>query len=299
MVVQDPGGSGMNGGARMTADAVLEAVRAGGGPSLRLLGRCTGGEVGAHVAETRRGDQVVFKWIEEPSFLPEITRVVERVGRLRRKGFPIPQYWAPLVFDGGVVLCQEMVRGSWSDEFDNTLVDRVLALNDLQGGEGDARASWTGYMAGTLTTGADGYCLHEPLRTYSDATRALLSWIEQVGADLPALPAHDLVHLDFHHRNMLQTGGELSAVIDWEGCRPGDRAFDLVTFCFGFTHALAPAGLDLVVWQQALRLAHLDRLATYVAHVALRRLDWTIRHHTHADVERVLELAHRYRSYLG
>jgi aminoglycoside phosphotransferase (APT) family kinase protein len=31
---------------------------------------------------------------------------------------------------------------------------------------------------------------------------------------------------------MLREGDELVAVVDWEGCRPGDRGFDLVTFCF-------------------------------------------------------------------
>jgi hypothetical protein len=37
-----------------------------------------------------------------------------------------------------------------------------------------------------------------------------------------------LVHLDFHQRNVLRIGSGVSAIVDWEGARLGDRALDLV-----------------------------------------------------------------------
>jgi aminoglycoside phosphotransferase (APT) family kinase protein len=92
---------------------------------------------------------------------------------------------------------------------------------------------------------------------------------------------------------MLRDGDELVAVVDWEGCRPGDRAFDLVTFCFGMSHAVAESGVAERVWQRAGDTTTPDALSAYVAHMTLRRLDWTIRHHPD-ELDRVMAVARRY-----
>ena len=42
----------------------------------------------------------------------------------------------------------------------------------------------------------------------------------------------DAVHFDFQDANILVRNGAIAGVIDWEGCCAGDRAFDLVTFCY-------------------------------------------------------------------
>lgn len=239
---------------------------------------------------------MVFKWVEDPARLEELARVVERVERLRAKGYPAPRHHPPLPFDGGVALFQDAAEGTWRDDVDAPLIDDFLALNDLQAGEGNGSESWSQHIARTLVEGADGYCLHEPLRTHSRETSDLLSWVEGVGRSVGDLPASDLVHYDFHHRNVLRVGTCLSAVIDLDGCRPGDRIFDLVTFAFGFTHADAAADLEDRVWQRAQELGSTERLTAYIAHMSLRRVDWTIRHHSAADVARLLEVIGRYRS---
>jgi len=82
------------------------------------------------------------------------------------------------------------------------------------------------------------------------------------------------------------TIGTLSAVVDWEACRPGDRAFDLMTFWFGLTHA--DDGVGDRIWARAAELTSHEALAAYGAHMSLRRLDWTLRHHHERDVEAVL-----------
>jgi aminoglycoside phosphotransferase (APT) family kinase protein len=89
---------------------------------------------------------------------------------------------------------------------------------------------------------------------------------------------------------MLRVDGKLSAVVDWEGCIPGDRAFDLVTLSFGFTHARSNPGTEDRVWKRATEISSEDRLRTYVAHMSLRRLDWTIRRHSAEDVDIVLDV---------
>jgi hypothetical protein len=222
--------------------------------------------------------------------MQEFALVAERVQRLGEKGNLAPHYYSPMTFDGGVALFQDAVPGAWSDEVDDELIETALTLNDLQADEGDHSNSWHNYLASTLTEGAAGYCIHDTLRTYSAATRSILDWIIEVGHSLGNLPCGDLVHLDFHHRNMLRVGGRLSAVVDWEGCIPGDRAFDLVTLSFGFTHARSNPGTEELVWKRATEIASKDRLMAYVAHMSLRRLDWTIRHHSAEDVDTVLDV---------
>ena len=282
----------------VTAEQVLDAVRAAHGEHMVLEGRCPGGEVGAHYARTSDGHRVVFKWSEDPGRLGELSRMVERVERLRAKGYPAPRYHLPVAFDGGVAVFQDAVDGEWRDDIDAGLVETALMLNDMQAGGADQRTGWRDYIVQTLTEGADGYCLHETLRNHSPETRLVLEWVESVGKSVGALPCDDLVHLDFHHRNMLRVGHRLSAVVDWEGCMPGDRAFDLITFSFGFTHAQAAPEPEQQVWARAEEIATAEQLTAYAAHMSLRRLDWSIRHHTDSEVVHLLTVVNRYRARL-
>jgi hypothetical protein len=277
----------------MTAMEALDRVNVAHGLGLSFEGRCPGGEVGAHYAGGADGQRFVFKWSDDWADLDYFSAVRTRVTRLRAVGYPAPRYLPPLAVDGGVVLLQEAVAGRWRDDVGDDLVSTAFRLNDLQARQGDDRDGWTSYIRMTLTEGADGYCLHEPLRQHSPETRRIVQWVEAVGAKLDRLPGDDLVHIDFHHRNMLRDGDEFVAVVDWEGCRSGDRAFDLVTFCFGMTHATGEPGVFERVWERAVEITTPDALAAYVAHMALRRLDWTIRHHPD-ELARVMAVARRY-----
>lgn len=278
----------------MTPLDALNQVQERYGIGLSFDGRCPGGEVGAYYARAEEGGRYVFKWLDDPIDMTGLIEMVERLSRLRRRGYLLPRYWAPLFVEDGVVIVQEAVPGAWHDEVSEDLVDTVLRLNDLQADVCDRSNTWTDYMRMTLTEGADGYCLHEPLRTHSGSTRRILEWVESVGRSSGTLRGSDLVHLDFHHRNILRDGEHVVAVVDWEGSRPGDRAFDLVTFCFGFTHASAAhPGAEDRVWRRGTELANVDALVAYVAHMSLRRLDWTIRHHP-TEVDLLTRFVHRY-----
>jgi hypothetical protein len=59
------------------------------------------------------------------------------------------------------------------------------------------------------------------------------------------------------------------------------------------THAIAAAGADTRAWDEAAQLASAEALAAYVAHMALRRVDWSIRHHPD-EADRVLGLSFDY-----
>jgi hypothetical protein len=142
-----------------------------------------------------------------------------------------------------------------------------------------------------LTGDGPGFCLHGPLAGHDRRTARLLSWIEAVGAaSPPAMAGDDLVHLDFHPGNVLVDGsGAVTGIIDWDGAARGDRRFDLVTLRFAIPPdqpALA-ARLDA---ELAERLTA-DELRPYWASMALRQVDWTIRHHDAHTVERYLTIA--------
>src|SRR5579884_485917 len=107
------------------------------GQRYEWAGQCPGGEVGAHYAVDGDGRRLVFKWSEDVASLADLARVADRVERLRVKGYPAPRYYSPVDFDGGVVIFQDAVEGAWSDDVDESLVDAVLELNDLQAGEAD------------------------------------------------------------------------------------------------------------------------------------------------------------------
>jgi aminoglycoside phosphotransferase (APT) family kinase protein len=198
-----------------------------------------------------------------------------------------------------VAIFQDAVEGEWRDDVDDDLASTIFALNDLQAGEADQPTGWRDYIAQTLIEGADGYCIHDTLGNYSAETLDVLRWVEDVGNSVRRLPCTDIVHLDFHHRNMLRVDERLSAVVDWEGCTSGDRVFDLITFSFGFTHADGDPEVEERVWARATVLGLPDQLMAYTAHMALRRLDWTIRHHSAGDVARLIGFIARYRSRLA
>jgi Phosphotransferase enzyme family len=281
----------------MTAAEAIAQVNEAHGVAVTVGDRCPGGEVGAYYATDERGRLLVFKWSDDPRDAGYFASIQGRVQRLADRGYPVPCYLTPIVVPGGVVLFQVAVPGTWRDDVDVPLVATAVRLVEMQADAAtEDDTGWTAYIRATLTDGADGYCLHEPLRYHSEATKDIVQWVEAVGRRLvSSLPDRDLVHIDFQHRNMLRReDGRLTAVIDWEGCRPGDRAFDLVTFCFGMTHAVgSPAVFDRA-WNQATQITTPEALRAYVAHMALRRTDWTIRHHP-ADVNHVVAVAQAFR----
>jgi aminoglycoside phosphotransferase (APT) family kinase protein len=101
-------------------------------------------------------------------------------------------------------------------------------------------------------------------------------------------PSDDLMHLDLHTKNVLQdTAGGLAAIIDWESACAGDSRFDLAYFAF--TADVAHAGVAQDLWAAVERSTPPEVLEAYVAHLVLRMVDWSLRHHGRHDVERWLD----------
>jgi hypothetical protein len=251
------------------------------GAEWHLCGPCSGGEVGAWRACRPDGSQVVFKWVEGRDN-GDLGRSVELIGRLRAAGYPIAQYDDVAQLPGVAVVIQAFVEGGRVlDKVTHRLLDRLLELNATQSGRGGGPSRWRELMTHSLAEGEDGYCVHETLRQHGSGTSVLLQEIEAIGAILaPRLAqAEDVVHYDFHHRNILQDGDDVVAVIDWEGCRPGDRIFDLVTLETCLIAAETDPGVAARLRRQIATEGDADAVAVYVAHMSLRMVDWSLRHH--------------------
>jgi hypothetical protein len=282
----------------MTAETVLRLVREMNGVAISLEGPCEGGETGAYFGRLPTGERLVFKWSENPNRLGPLRVIADALSALHTDAYPLPSYGPVLPFDGGVLIAQAVVGGGWSDVVADELGRALLACRRFLVGRAVAIADepWGRFIIRTLTEGGDGYALHEPLRAHDNRTREVLDWIESVGWEAREADFHDgdLVHFDFHHRNVLQDlDGLLIAVVDWEGVRQGDSAFDLVTLAFGLVIADCTVELVERTWEEAIAATSGTCLRAYVAHMALRRLDWTIRFHPQ-EVDYWVNVCHDY-----
>jgi hypothetical protein len=263
------------------------------GRDIRLLGRCGGGATGmAFDVDTPEGRRVL-KW-QRAGYGVSFERVATALDRLRPTGYPLPGYEVLDIGEDLDVSLQEPLPGKIMDELSDDLRNELLALIELQAGHGVAgEVSWVDMLCSITLDGAPDWCRHESLVAHSDATRDLWEYVERVilTLDRTTVPSGDIVHMDFHHRNVLQSGDRVCGVIDWEGAECGDRRFDVMTLAY----YSGVAG-----WTSARRANWITDVATeigesagrlYVSHLAVRTVDWAIRHETEPEVQRWLNWA--------
>jgi Ser/Thr protein kinase RdoA (MazF antagonist) len=215
------------------------------------------------------------------------------LARLRDRGYPAPRFGIIGQVPGLVFWVQPHLPGAVLDrgqqEPDCAAVARLLPallqLNDAQAGLGTGPRRWRSLITRTLTSGGDGYCLHSTLQASPDA-RDLLPVLRRVGERCgPAIPdGQDFVHFDFTPANLLSDGTAITGVIDINPpVLAGDRAFDLATLLF--YHYDHEQIRDLLRGR-LLGLAGPQPACAYLAHMVLRQVDWSLRHHPAATATR-------------
>jgi hypothetical protein len=171
------------------------------------------------------------------------------------------------------------------------LLTRLLELNGLQTGLATSmRSDWPGPVVDTVLEGGNGFCLLDPLRTYSSTTAELLVTLQGIvlAHSNEQFETNDVVHFDFNPSNILVDNGRVSGVIDWEGTCPGDCSFDLATLLF---YAFDVLEVREQLLHTLRRRMSLGVLSVYMAHLILRQVDWSIRHHNQATVDHYLRVA--------
>ena len=253
--------------------------------------RVVGGESDASARyATLDGQPVVVKQATIDA-RPRFEAVAALLERLAGRGLPVPTYQL-LERDGLLVIAQSLLPGTVDGSPGPAVVDAVLAASELLADVDDVPTlnglDWPALLLHSLTVGEDGWCRHEPMRTYSPRTRLLVEHAESCGATLdPAIvPTTDCVHLDLHAGNLLVTGDRLTGIVDWDGMLPGDRWFDLAYFAFAVDVWRGDSTVTGPVWSAVEAAVPAALLGAYAAHIALRMVEWQVSRHTAADAER-------------
>jgi hypothetical protein len=265
--------------ARLDAPRVLERIAAITGVTLVLEGPAPGGEVGAAYVRWPDGRRSVLTAAR--------TRSGALSDRARAAGVPTARHELTARVDGVRVVVQQRLPGTPPATMDSAVLRQMLRVNDKLAGVlaevPDPRPAEL-----YLTSDGPGFCLHGPLRDHSPRSARLLERIHAAGADGTHMVGDDLVHMDFQPGNVLVDRGRLTGVVDWDGATRGDRHLDLVTLRF-FLAADAPALVGAV--DERLAGISARRRRAYWAHMSLRQVDWSIRHHDEATVQRWLTVA--------
>jgi len=262
---------------------LLLALREQTGLDLAALVPADGGESASTFLATSRDGTVGVLKVGPDAVGDSTGRLRELVSGLRRRGYPAARLLASGQVAGLTFWLQERLPGTVLERVPvpGWLVSEVLRLNDAQTALGDGTCQLSGLIAATLTAGGDGYCVHATLEARPD-TRELLAVVRQT-ADrcLAAIPErNDFVHYDFTLANLLTTGLGISGVIDINPpALTGDRAFDLAAMVF---YLYDHPDIRERLRGRALELTSRRAFSAYLAHMLLRQVDWSLRHHPRA-----------------
>lgn len=276
---------------KLDAEQLVRELNAATQAGLEFQGRAAEGEVGAAFVRWPDGrDGVLTRGYGDVGAL---RRSAEILAAAKERGLPVPAYDLIAELPDGIGIVQERLPGSPPAEVNRPLLEAMIDLSERFAGLlADHRDVPVPSMH--LLESGPGFSIHESLERYDDRTRRLLGWVHEVGhsAPEPTMDGDDLVHLDYHANNALvDDAGQLTGIIDWDGIGRGDRRFGLVTLRFDAWGRRLPD--DDQAWFDDLLDATLDAksLRIYWAAMSLRQVDWSIRHHTPAAVERWLDLA--------
>ena len=243
------------------------------------LGRpVAGGESGCvHSILDDEGSEFILKWGEGSEF--RVRQTVEIVRRLRTVGYPTPDFVVSSSGSGWCYMVYRILPGTTGAALTPALLKRLAELNHLQAdAASDFAEGWPAQIVETIEKGFPHWSLHDALATHSRETAEMLAELKGTVSMVARARwrTTDAVHFDFHTGNILVENGEVSGVIDWNGCCAGDRAFDLTRLAF---YALEDSGVATWLLDRALEVSGSPAVALYLSYMIVRQLDWSIRKH--------------------
>jgi len=245
----------------------------------------------------RAGDERLVLKLEPASRTQAHRNAARTCEYLSAAGYPAPRTVAMgILSDHAFALRTCLPGASMTPEDGGRHVGRLLSLLDLHRDAAEAAGLapglWPESVVAPVLSGGAGYCLLETMRGHSRESSDLLDALQSlVFANRASLPgARDIMHYDFNPANILVDSGGVSGVVDWEGVRAGDHAFDLATMLF-YTYDAAEARTAL--WRRSRELRPASVFSVYMAHVVLRQVEWSLRMHAPAIGRGYLDRAHR------
>ena len=256
-------------------DELLPRVAAALG--LHVLVPLAGGNFGATLVEDASGRELVLKALPSPVWAPRFARGAEMAERMRALGYPAPQYAGSGVQLDASWSLQERLPGNVPGVMTEAHGQRLLELVQMH--EGAAGRSSSGQQREESSSA--------PARLAQlnsrDETRPLAAELASV-LDRCAqveLLEDGVVHGDFHHRNYLAIGDEITGVFDWEFARPGDWRTDLVNLAFwsALLPDQIPPDVASIIIDRMKQRCPPPVLALLAARMTLRQLDFDVRVH--------------------
>lgn len=258
-------------------DALVARINSFHRTAFALHGRTKIGESGtAYILSDAAGAEFVLKFGHGAE--TRIEHVQQITKRLRDVGYPAPRYIC-VGNDAGVKYSvQAMMPGKPTPRITAPMVDELIAINRLQAGIGDdLPAEWPSRVVDGVVKGFERYCVIDTLRR-EPSTRAMLETLQElvVRHTGEISITGDIVHWDFNPGNVLVDGDRITGVIDWEGACAGDRGFDLATLLF---YSYDDREVREPLGREVLDCSGHSALAVYLAHMIVRQVDWSMRHH--------------------
>jgi hypothetical protein len=251
------------------------------GHDIRWEGACPGGEFGAAFVEWNGRAAVLKYWPYADPRRARLEHSARRISKARAAGYPTPAVIGHGRVDDWLWHLQDRAIGALVDEpLSNSIVDQLVAANERTAGCGvGGEKPWGVDLVDSLRVGLEDWCLHSVIAAHSSRARDLLDRLVAVGHRIEAddVPATDLVHCDYHHRNMLVDAGCVTAIIDIEACQDGDRRFDLVTLAYWLGLVGAEPGVAERLRDRTLVETPIELLLAYNAHMVLRSIDFYAR----------------------
>jgi thiamine kinase-like enzyme len=277
----------------MNAEEVLAHINAQRRTSYQIVGRYAQGESRAAVrVADAHGNRFVLKSGASTNVEVRNAHPGRTTARLRNLGYPAPEYVAVGIAGETWYVLQTAMRGDpIGNRISLALLPQLLHLNDLQRGQGESISEEPARIIRGVMDGYAEFCIIDTIRTYSAESAAMLDRLQRlVTANASECPRrNDIVHFDFHTNNVLIEDGRVTGVIDWEGSESGDCAFDLATMLF---YTWPFADFRDALWRALLERTTRGAVAVYLAHMIVRQLDWSMRHHDAATVGRYMNDAH-------
>lgn len=270
---------------------ILAAINQRHGTAFVLLDRYATGEQGAYALADASGDRFVLKWAADGSVLTRYQRAQQITDRLRALGYPAPQHVLVGRTETAAYAIQRALPGQPMEQLPLALVADFLALNERQRDQARSeRVTWPEPVVNPVLFGGDGFCLLEPMQTYSTMTAEMLQVVQAIVrcSATQIAPQADIVHYDCNPANVLADAAAITGIIDWDGWCTGDRIFDVATMLF---YSYTDLAVRSRLWQTIVEQSGPAGGAVYLAHLIHRQVDWSIRYHPPETIERWLMLA--------
>ena len=243
---------------------------------LRVVQPLAGGEFGATLVAGGDGREMVLKALPSAEWAPRFTQGAELSSRLRADGYPAPEYFGTGVALDASWSLQEQLPGTIPGVMHEAHARRLLELAQLHEGAAGRRSDRRHQGIPVIREWL-------PALKAREDTRALALDIEPVVERYPEIPFLDdgIVHSDFHHRNFLAVGDEVTGVFDWELAHVGDWRQDLVTLAYwaSVLPEQIPPPVAAIIVQGLRKICPSEVLAFFAARQTLLQLDFDLRNH--------------------